>query len=160
MMALILPWWRDRSPREQVLLALLAGLLGIVTLWFGVLRPLADAGDRAAARHATAVSALAEVRSLTGAIRAAEARRRPASGTPLLERIRASASAAGFAPETLESNGAGEVSLRIAAIKPMPLLRWIADMEARDGITTTLLASNRNADQTLTVTLALSGSGR
>ena len=89
MMALILPWWRDRSPREQVLLALLAGLLGIVTLWFGVLRPLADAGDRAAARHATAVSALAEVRSLTGAIRAAEARRRPASGTPLLERIRA-----------------------------------------------------------------------
>jgi hypothetical protein len=33
-------------------------------------------------------------------------------------------------------------------------------MEARDGITTTLLASNRNADQTLAVTLALSGSGR
>ncbi|MFZ4109668.1 MAG: type II secretion system protein GspM, partial [Polymorphobacter sp.] len=45
-MALILPWWRDRSPREHLLLALLAGLVGIVTLWFGVLRPLADAGDR------------------------------------------------------------------------------------------------------------------
>lgn len=160
MMALILPWWRDRSPREQLLLALLAGLLGILTLWFGVLRPLADAVDRAAARHATAVSALAEVRHLTGAISAAEAHRRPASGTPLLERVRASASAAGVTPDTLESNGTGEVSLRISAIKPVPLLRWIGNLEARDGITTTLLASNRNADQTLTVTLALSGDGR
>jgi len=160
MMALILPWWRDRSPREHLLLALLAGLVGIVTLWFGVLRPLADAGDRAAARHASAVSALGEVRSLTGAIRAAEARHRPASDTPLLERVRVSASAAGFTPDTLESDGAGEVSLRISAIKPAPLLRWIADLEMRDGITTTLLASTRNADQTLAVTVTLSGGGR
>lgn len=160
MMALVLPWWRDRSPREQVLLALLAGLLGVVTLWFGVLRPLADAGDRAAARHATAVSALAEVRRVTGAIRVAEARRRTASDTPLLERVRASASAAGFAPETLENNGTGEVSLRVTAIKPAPLLRWIADLEARDGITTMRLASTSNADQTLAVNLTLSGGGR
>lgn len=160
MMALLLPWWRDRSPREQLLLGTMASLLAMVTLWLGVLRPLAAARDRAIARHATAVSALAEVRSLTGAIRAAEARRRPGNDTPLLERVRASASAAGFTPETLESNGAGQASLRIAAIKPAPLLRWIADLEARDGITTTLLASNRNADQTLAVTLTLSGGGR
>jgi general secretion pathway protein M len=160
MMALILPWWRDRSPREQVLLGIMAGLLLVITLWLGVLRPLAAAGDRAAARHATAVAALGEVRSLTGAIRAAEARRRPASDTPMLERVRASASAAGLTLDALESSGAGQVSLRISAIKPVPLLRWIADLEQRDGITTISLATNRNADQTLAATLTLSGGGR
>ena len=160
MMALFLPWWRDRSPREQVLLAIMAVMLASVILWLGVLRPLAGAGDRAAVRHATAVSTLGEVRSLTGAIRAAEARRRPGNDTPPLERVRASASAAGLTLDTLERNGAGEVNARIAAIKPAPLLRWIADLEVRDGITTTLLASNRNADQTLSVTLTLSGAGQ
>lgn len=160
MTALFLPWWRDRSRREQILLAIMAGMVAIVILWLGMLRPLAGASDRAAARHASAISALGEVRSLTGAIRAAEARRRPGNDTPALERVRASASAAGLTLDTLESDGAGQVNLRITAIKPAPLLRWIADLEARDGITTTLLASNRNADQTLAVSMTLSGGGR
>ena len=43
MMALLLPWWRDRSPREQLLLGTMASLLAMVTLWLGVLRPLAAA---------------------------------------------------------------------------------------------------------------------
>lgn len=160
MMALILPWWRDRSPREQVLLGVMAGLLAIVVLWLGILRPLAAAGDRATTRHATAVTALGEVRSLSGAIRAAEARRRPASDTPMLERVRSSASAAGLTINSLESTGAGQASIRIIAIKPVPLLLWIADLERRDGITTVTLATNRNADQTLAATLTLSGGGR
>lgn len=160
MMALVLPWWRDRSPRERIMLAVMAALLAMVTLWLAVVRPLGEASDRAAARHATAIAALGDVRSMTGAIRAAEARRRPGSDTPLIERVRASASAAGLTLDSLESNGAGEASLRITAIKPVALLRWIADLESRDGITATLLATNRNADQTLAATITLSGGGR
>jgi general secretion pathway protein M len=160
MMALALPWWRDRSPREQLLLAIMAGLVIIVTLWLGVVRPLALAGDRAAARHATAIADLGEVRRMTIAIRAAEARRRAGTDTPLLERVRASASVAGLTLDMLESSNTAEVSLRITAIKPVPLLRWIASLESQDGIKTTRLASSRNADQTLAVSIILSRGGR
>jgi general secretion pathway protein M len=160
MMALALPWWRDRSPREQIMLAIMAGLLIIVTLWLGIVRPLAVAGDRAAARHATAIADLGEVRRMTIAIRAAEARRRGRADTPLLDRVRASASAAGLTPDALESSNITEVSMRITAIKPVALLRWIASLEEQDGITPTRLASRRNTDQTLAVTIILAEGGR
>jgi general secretion pathway protein M len=160
MMAIILPWWRDRSGREQVMLLVMAVLLVVTIGWLGILRPLAAARATAAERLATTESALGDVKAMTVAIRAAEVRTRPASNTPVIERIGSRATEAGLTTERLTSDGDGRVSLRVPAVKPAILLRWIADIEARDGIIADRVAITRNGDATVAADLAFRAARR
>lgn len=155
MTALVLPWWRERSRREQVLLLIMAALLLAIILGLGVLRPLARARADAAERFAVATTALGDVRSMTTAIRAAEVRTRPAGATPTIERVGSRATAAGLTTEQLGSEADGRVTMRVPAVKPAMLLRWIAELEAEDGIIVDRLAVTRNGDQTVAADLAL-----
>lgn len=154
MMALFLPWWRDRSSRERVLLLVMAALLAATIAWLAVLRPLAVARGAAADRLATLETALGEVQAMTLAIRAAEARARPASTVPVIERIASRASEAGLTAERLAADSDGRVTVRVPAVKPAILLRWVADIEARDGIIVDRLAITRNGDATVAADLA------
>jgi general secretion pathway protein M len=160
MMAMILPWWRDRSRREQILLLVMAALLAVTIAWLGILRPLAAARDAATQRLATAESSLGEVKAMTLAIRTAEARARPASNTPVIERIGARATEAGLTAERLAADSDGRVTLRVPAVKPAILLRWIADIETRDGIIVDRLSITRNGDATVAADLAFRAARR
>jgi len=160
MMAMILPWWRDRSRREQLMLLVMAALLAATIAWLGILRPLALARDAAAGRLATAETALGEVRAMTLAIRAAEARAQPAGNTPVIERVGARASEAGFTAERLTSDSDGRVTMRLPAVKPAILLRWLADVETRDSIIVDRLSITRNGDATVAADLALRAARR
>lgn len=155
MMATLLPWWRDRSSREQWLLGIMAGLLVIVIAWFGIIRPIAAARDAATARHAEAIQSLGDVQAMAGTIRAAEARRGKRREMPLVELVNDRAAGAGFTFARLDKNGDGRVNGRIDAIKPVAMLRWISDLEARDGVIVDQLRITRNADETVAVDLAL-----
>jgi general secretion pathway protein M len=159
MMALALPWWRDRSAREQWLLAIAGGLVLAMLAWLVVLRPLAAAGAAAGARRAAAIAALGDVRAMAGAVRAAEARGRASTAVPLAELVGRRAAEAGVTPERIEASGDGRVTMRIAAIKPAPLLRWIADLEGRDGVVIDQLGIVRNPDATVAAELALRAGG-
>ncbi|WP_426166453.1 type II secretion system protein GspM [Sandarakinorhabdus sp. DWP1-3-1] len=155
MTALVLPWWRERSRREQILLLVLAVLVLAITLGFGVLRPLAQARAEAADRLSVATVALGDVRGMAAAIRAAEVRTRPAEALPTIERVGSRASAAGLTTERLDSDAGGRVTMRVPAVKPAMLLRWIAELETADGIIVDRLAITRNGDQTIAADLAL-----
>lgn len=160
MMALAMPWWRDRSGREQLLLSLMAALVVIVIGWLGIIRPLAIARDAAIERLATSQRDLGDVRAMTPAIRAAEKRANPVGGVPTLERIRERVSAAGLTVERLASDGDGRVTMRVPAVKPAILLRWIADIETRDAIIVDRLAISRNGDATVAADIAFRDRGR
>lgn len=154
MMALLMPWWRDRSGREQLLLALMAGLVVVIIGWLGIIRPLAIAREAAVERLATAERDLGDVRAMTPAIRAAEQRARPAGTLPVIERVGQRATEAGLTTERLASDNDGRVTLRVPAVKPAILLRWIADIEARDAIIVDRLAVTRNGDATVAADIA------
>lgn len=160
MMALILPWWRDRSVREQWLVGIMAALLVVVVAWLGVIRPVGAARANAEARHDAAEQALGDVRVMTGEIRSAEQRGRPSQAVPLVELVSRRASEAGLTTERMETSGDGRVMVQIGAVRPMPLLRWLGEIEARDGIVIDQMTAGRNADATISVTLSLRGSGR
>ncbi len=160
MMALIQPWWRDRSGREQIMLLMMAALLVVIIGWLGVLRPLASARAAATERLAAAEGALGDVRAMTVAIRAAEARARPASTTPVIERIGSRITEAGLTAERLASDSDGRVTMRVPAVKPAILLRWIADIESRDAIIVDRLAITRNGDATVAADLAFRAARR
>ncbi|KAB7648990.1 type II secretion system protein GspM [Polymorphobacter fuscus] len=153
-------WWHGRTRREQILLASALVLFGLVFGWLGVLRPLAPARAEAADRLAAAEADLGEIRALTPIIRAAEARARSAGDVPAIDTIRRRATDAGLVADTIADDGAGRVTLRIAAIKPAVLLRWIADIETRDQILVDSLTVTRNGDATVAADLAFRGAAR
>ncbi len=150
-------WWRERSGREQALIAIMAVLLLVVMAWLGVMRPIADARDGAIARLATAEAALADVRAMAPSIHAAQSIPRPV-GT-LIERISERVRAAGLTTEPLQSGSNGEVTLHIAAVRPAIILGWIADLERRDAIIVQQLAITRNDDHSVAVDITLTGAG-
>ncbi len=154
MMATFLPWWRDRSLREQWLVGVMAMLLVVVIAWLGIIRPLAQARATAATRHAAAVMALGDVHAMAGAIRRAEGRRSNSS-VPLIELVSGRATEAGLTTERMDTGDAGQVTTRIAAIKPSALLRWIANLETRDGVVVDRLNMTRNDDETIAADLTL-----
>lgn len=161
MMAMLKPWWRDRSRREQWLLGVMAALLVVTIVWLGVLGPLTSARDAAAARHDTAVRALGDVEAMTVQIRRAERTASPTISVPLVELVGQRAREAGLTTQRIDSSGDGRVTMRVDVVRPAPLLRWLGDLKTRDGITTESLMAVRNDDSTIAADIALrSGSGR
>lgn len=150
-----MPWWRDRSPRERVLLSVLAVLLAGVVLWLGVLRPLAAGRAAAAARHHGAAAALVDVQRMGLAIRAAEARASAARSVPVVDRVAARASAAGMTVASLDADGASGARLVIAAVRPEPLLAWLAGIERDDGLIIESVNITRNDDATVAAQISL-----
>lgn len=148
-------WWRDRSPREHWLLAIMALLALLMLLWFGVLRPLAAAREAAVARHAAAVTDLGAVKAMTARIRAAERRAGPLGSVPLLELVERRAQEAGLTTEAMAGSGDGRVTLRIAAVRPQVILGWLDKLETGDGIAVERLSIDPNQDATVAVTLTL-----
>lgn len=159
MMALIQPWWRDRSGREQWLIGFMVALLAVVVLWLVVMRPLAAARASAEARLTAATVGRADVAAMSGAIRTAEARTAPGRAIPLVEQVSQRAAAAGLTIETLQATGDGRVTLRIAAVRPPAILGWIAEIEARDGMIVDRAAMTPNSDATVAVDLTLRRGG-
>jgi type II secretory pathway component PulM len=63
--------------------------------------------------------------------------------------------AGGLTVESMTTSGDGQVSLRIPAVRPALILRWIADIERNDGLLVEQVAMMRNEDATVAVDLVL-----
>lgn len=151
MTASLTSWWRERSEREQRLLATMAVLFIVVVGWMGILRPVAAAKAETRERHARAVVALAEVRELR--LQSERAAKRPSlpldeSLAPFLTR---SAAEAGMTVERVEAEGAHQAKLNIAAVRPAAFFGWVQRLEVRHGLAVQQLATFRNADTTVAV---------
>ena len=153
MMAVLMPWWRDRTLRERWLLAIMAVLLAGLLLWLGALRPLAAAREAAQARGQRALASLAQVERQAQSIRTAAGR--PASTMPLAEQVSARLSAAGLAAEQLSASGDGRVSVRLAAVRAPVLLGWLAALQAGDGLIVERLDARRNSDGSVMADISL-----
>jgi general secretion pathway protein M len=155
MMVLLKSWWRERSDREQRLLAAMGVLLVVVVGWLGVIRPLDLATAAARERHARAVVALADLQELRD--RAAKATNRPQ--LPLDETlapfVTRSATDAGMTVERLEAEGAHQVKINISAVRPAAFFGWAQRLEVQHGLVVHQLAAFRNVDTTIAVQLTV-----
>ena len=151
MIGRILAWWRQRTPREQGLLILLALIAAPVLLGYGVVRPMDRALDRARLMRDSAARDLADTLLMAGRIRGADRPRHAA--TPIDAAVRNEAERAGFAVATLTGDGEG-VMLTIDAVRPQPFFAWLAAVR-QHGLIVTRLAARPNVDTTLSVSLRL-----
>jgi general secretion pathway protein M len=153
-------WWAVRSPREQRMLLVLAGLLAITLVWLLIVRPvdaaLADAQDR----HDRAVIALAEARVAADAIAQLQATPAPNLAGAIEGVIAQRTAEAGYPAARITPQGEGRAEITIDAARPQTLFPWIAGLERRDGLIVDRLAVRTNPDATLSVTFTLKARAR
>ena len=159
MIARLDAWWRLRSRREQVLLAIMLVLAAITLIWLMVIRPLGDALAEARARHGRAVVALAEARSQAEAIARLEGRRTVPLEGALLPIVSSAAGEAGFQVSRITPDGDARVSLTIASARPQAFFAWLDRLETGRGLVVERLNLTSNSDRTVSVELTLRSRG-
>lgn len=143
-------WWRERSERERVMLAVMAVLAALVFGWLLIVRPLDAALAGARAGQDAAIARLERVRADAAALEEARA---PIDGSPhaLIAR---SASAAGFVPTRLDPGADGTVMLGLSSAKAVALSKWLKTLEA-EGVHIEQITIRPNSDATLSVDATL-----
>ncbi|WP_310498974.1 type II secretion system protein GspM [Sandarakinorhabdus sp.] len=159
MIAIVMPWWRARSRREQWLVGVMLALLAALLVWLVLLRPLASARAAAEARAGASVKALAEIRADAERIVLAQQRRAAQPSGPVIERVSARISTAGVAADQITAGGDGAVLVSIPAVRGPALLALVSALEQSDGLVIQQLTASRNADGTVTARLSI-GAGR
>lgn len=132
MMAGFKMMWAERSTREQWMLGVMFGLLAVVILWFGLVRPIE------AARVSTR-TAMLEAADRNAAVRAKVAllKRLPAQAasagpaTPLDQYVGQSAGEAGLTLERAQAQGQDRIDIAIASVRPIALFSWLARLEGQ-----------------------------
>jgi general secretion pathway protein M len=146
-------WWQARTSREQLLLAVMLGLLGLLIAWLLVVRPLADALEGARLDHAEAVTSLGEARARAAASRQAQGGQEGAAPLPIDAFVSRTAAQAGFAGARVTGQGPARASIAIDAARPQAFFGWTAEME-RSGLVVETLTARANADRTLAIEAA------
>ena len=151
-------WWRERSLREQRLLLVMFALVALVLGWLLVIRPLSDALDAAQARHAEAVTALAEVRGRAEALRRLQGERNVSAPLPVDGFVSRTSAQAGFANARIVAQGPARATFALDAVRPQAFFAWVRLMERR-GLVVDSLRARANGDRTLAVEAAFRARG-
>ncbi|MFM5915452.1 hypothetical protein D5I55_01315 [Chakrabartia godavariana] len=150
-------WWTGRTQRERVLLLVLAALLGAMTAWLGVWRPVNSFLDSARMEQGEALDGLARTQAMV-----AEAKRigtAQASGAlDVGGVITQSAIEAGFTLARNEQRQAGAFAVAISAAKSRALFVWLGTLE-RQGIIAQSATVRANGDGTVSFDAVLKGRG-
>ena len=146
--------WRDRTEREQRLLAVMLALVLVVLGWLLVVRPLSDRLDEAQRRHGAALVAVAEQRAAIEARRSLDNRPRPALSGPVDAIVVRLANEAGFGGARIQGRGPMRASVAIDAARPQAFFAWVARLE-QSGLVVERLRARANNDRTLTAELAV-----
>lgn len=156
MIAVARLWWQQRSPREQILLGVMSGMLIGFGYVFGLWLPLERAQSAATARLAHAVAHRAVV-----AKQIVRLRQLPAtSGAGIsAEALSASAQAAGFSVSRVEAVDAASVAIEIDAARAPALFGWLKGLEAK-GVFVVEARLVTRSDATLGVHLLLRGAAQ
>lgn len=126
-MAATVAWARERSRREQILLAFFGGFLALTVFWLLIPRPLLEA-------RATAIARIETYETVKARLAGNAAAGRPAPVTGPIETVLTTrATAVGLAPAVTREDGDLVVSVtdaRYDAVVP-----WLAALEAEQGLT-------------------------
>jgi general secretion pathway protein M len=138
-------WVQQQSPRDQQRLRWLAGFLGLVLLWQGLVNPALTYRDRAASALAQAQSDLAWLNSNYGALSAALAQRQQArpQGDTALDAVAASAQAHGLTLNRFSPEGGSRLALSLDRAPYPALIAWLLELAEERGLQVLNLSIDR-----------------
>ncbi len=142
--------WAERSPRERQLLVVMFGLITIMVLVLGIIRPLASGTVAAHDRLDRVTIEAGQIAAAVETLRDAKKGAPPALTGTLVLAVSQSAGTAGFTLSTLDPQGDDRVGFTIPAAKSPAMFTWLRAM-ARQGIFVERMTMRTNADATLAV---------
>ena len=131
-------WWSARAERERQMLSLGAGALALILLYLAVWEPLTHMQKKREASLAEARALAVQLETLAtqapGASTAAGVT--ATKGQSLLSVVDQSgkASQIGKAPSRLQPDGDNTVRLWLDDVPFDPVLRWLAELQTRNGV--------------------------
>ena len=132
------------------MLLVMFAALAATAIWFGVVRPLADALAEARARHTAAITAEARARGQADAIAALVRARPPRLDIPVRVFVPETAAAAGFTVQRADAFEPDGVDVVIGSARPAAFFTWLSGLQAR-GLVVEALTATPNPDRTLSV---------
>lgn len=151
-------WLAQRSPRDQLSLLVLAGVLLLYLVYVLAWRPLAQARAEMAQRNASAVQTLQRVEGLAAQLRQLQAGgAAPAAAGNLTAVLNRSTAAAGLSVSRMQPNSRGEVQLRLEGAPLDRLLRWLHALEEEQGVQVVEAALSEAGGGRVNATLRLGG---
>lgn len=154
MIAALRAWFDGRSLRERRMLLVMAAMIVLTILWFGIFRPISDGLSSSRTRLNDAVVRLGDAQAERDAIAdLAKNRPQPIPGA-LADYLRQSAGDAGFALSNVDPQGDDRVQIAIPTARPGALFSWIADLENAGVVVSTIDVTN-NGDQTVAAQILL-----
>lgn len=149
-------WWRGRTPREHILLAVLAALVTAMVAWFLIWRPANAYLETSRAVQSESLDRLSRTRAMV-----AEAKRIGAapvsSGLDVGAAITQSCIEAGFTLAKNEQGQQGQYQVVISAAKSRALFAWLGTLE-RQGVIAQTASMRANGDGTVTFNAVLRAS--
>jgi general secretion pathway protein M len=146
--------WAERSTREQQLIAVMLGLLAIVILVFGIIRPLVHATTAARDRLDRATIEGGQIAAAVETLRDAKKAAPPLLTGTMVLAVSQSAGTAGFTLSTLDPQGDDRVGITLPSAKSPALFAWLRTL-AQQGIFVERMTLRTNADTTLAVEVTL-----
>tara|TARA_R110001592_G_scaffold310481_2_gene585068 strand:- start:2771 stop:3259 length:489 start_codon:yes stop_codon:yes gene_type:complete len=146
-------WWAGLAPRERIILIIGLAVLGLLALWLLVVEPVINQRTelrrevmQLTADHTWMQQTAVEVRRRAGMQRDNQPGVASAGGS-VLTLIEVSANAAGIkaAMERVQPEGKG-ARLWFDAIAFDTLVRWLAELEQRQGLVVSQLAVDASAE--------------
>jgi len=154
MMAALSELWAQRTPRERLLLGVMAALALALGYWLLAWRPLQAAADRSQARLERMVGDFRAFRAAAPSLQAAAA---TAAGppAPLRQRISDAAQRHGVTLARVQPDGSG-VAVGVDAVGPAALWRWVLDVE-QSGAAVERLSVRKGPGETLDAQVTFGG---
>ncbi|MEQ8405025.1 MAG: type II secretion system protein M [Oceanicaulis sp.] len=152
--------WAERSAREQLLLAGLAGFLAILLIWFAVLSPAlswrAEARrvhDAAVEDYETLLQGVARYREL------AEAAQTGSGGAPLRTLVGSTATARELPISRVQPLDDGGLGVWLEAAPADRLMVWLADLAREEGVIVDRASFDREGDNVVRAQITVRRAG-
>jgi general secretion pathway protein M len=150
MMTQLRTMWAERSLRERQLLMVMAVLLSLVILVFGIIRPLASATIAARERLDRVTVESGQIAAAADTLRQIKKSAPPPLAGTLVSAVSQSAQEAGFNLSTLDTQGEDRVGIAMPAIKSAALFAWLRTLSAQ-SIFVERMTMRANSDATLSI---------
>jgi general secretion pathway protein M len=148
-------WWANHSASERRLMAGLGIAVLIVFFWLGVWRPVDEGLTTGWARQGAALDRYSSIKAKVDALKRAPAGAAQGARTPIEQLVTQSASESGFTLDQVGNQGAGRMSISIAAAKMSALMSWLGQIEASGVSVQTISITPGSTDGTVSVQAVL-----
>ncbi len=130
----IVEWWKNREPRERLLVQIAAALSAVIILYQGIWSPSNTFKSKAFDRHSAALSEQAEIRQGLRRLESAAPGTISQPSGPVQSIVVDTSDVFGLSISRIQPDENGNLTLWLEQVDPRSFFAWLTDMENNHGV--------------------------